>query len=165
MNSVDDTQYGSSGGETTIPIFSQPWWLDAVAPGSWGEVVVEKGGQIHARLPYVIQRKRGLTLLTMPPLTQTLGPWLRPYPGKYANRLSEEKQLMTELIEQLPRFDLFQQNFHYSITNWLPFYWKGFQQTTRYTYRLHDLSNLDAVWTGVRENIRTEIRKAISRFN
>lgn len=75
-----------------------------------------------------------------------------PYPGKYANRLSEEKQLMTELTEQLPRFDLFRQNFHYSITNWLPFYCKGFQQTTRYTYRLSDLSDLDAVWAGFREN-------------
>lgn len=164
MNSVESTQFLSTDEKTCIPIFSQAWWLDAVAPGSWGEVAIEKGGQIHARLPYVIQRKHGLTLLTMPPLTQTLGPWLRPYSGKYVNRLSKEKQLMTELIEQLPRFDLFQQNFHYSITNWLPFYWKGFQQTTRYTYRLPDLSNLDAVWAGFQENIRREIRKAVNRF-
>ncbi len=76
MNSVESTQFLSTDGKTCIPIFFQAWWLDAVAPGSWGEVVIEKGGKIHARLPYVLQRKHGLTLLTMPPLTQTFDPWL-----------------------------------------------------------------------------------------
>lgn len=160
MNSLEQTQADSVDGQASGSIFSQPWWLDAVAPGSWGEVVVEKGGHVYARLPYVIKRKYGLTMLTMPMLTQTLGPWLRPYPGKYANRLSEEKQLMTELIEQLPRFDLFRQNFHYSITNWLPFYWKGFQQTTRYTYVIDDLTNFDAIFEEFAQSKRKNIRKA-----
>lgn len=141
-------------------VFSQPWWLDAVAPGQWGEVTVEKGGQLFARLPYVVKDRRGFTLLAMPPLTQTLGPWLRQYPGKYVNRLSEEKELMTELIERLPPFDFFGQNFHYSITNWLPFYWKGFQQTTRYTYVIEDLDDLDQVWANTDQKTRNIIRKA-----
>lgn len=138
----------------------QPWWLDAVAPGAWDEVTVEKGGQCFARMPYVLGKKRGHTLLTMPPLTQALGPWLRPYSGKYAGRLSEEKKLMTALIDQLPPFGRFVQRFHHSITNWLPFYWKGFQQTTRYTYVIEDLTDLEAVWEETRQNIRTDVRKA-----
>jgi hypothetical protein len=141
-------------------IFSQPWWLDIVAPDSWGEVVVEKGGELYARMPYVIRRKLGLTILDMPTLTQTLGPWLRPYEGKYTGRLSEEKALMTELIHKLPKHDIFLQNFHYSISNWLPFYWAGFEQTTRYTYVIKDLSDTNAIWKGLRENIRSDIRKA-----
>lgn len=146
--------------ETPGTIFSQPWWLEAVAPGAWGEVTVEKGGKLFARLPYVMKKRWGFTLLTMPTLTQTLGPWLRPYPGKYANQLSEEKDLMNTLIGQLPDFDFFQQNFHYSITNWLPFHWQGFEQTTRYTYVIEDLTHLDAVWKETRENIRRNVRKA-----
>jgi hypothetical protein len=67
---------------------------------------------------------------------------------------------MTELIEGLPRFDTFTQHFHHSVTNWLPFYWRGFEQTTRYTYVLEQLRDLDAVWKGMRENIRREVRKA-----
>ena len=141
-------------------IFSQPWWLDAVAPNSWGEVTVEKGGELHARLPYVIRRKFGATILDMPKLTQTLGPWMRLYTGKYAGKLAEEKKLMTELIQKLPSFDIFLQNFHYSITNWLPFYWENFKQTTRYTYIIEDLLDLDIIWKKFRENIRREIRKA-----
>jgi lipid II:glycine glycyltransferase (peptidoglycan interpeptide bridge formation enzyme) len=67
---------------------------------------------------------------------------------------------MTELIEGLPPYDTFTQHFHYSVSNWLPFYWRGFQQTTRYTYVLEHLDDLDALWTGLRENIRRGIRKA-----
>ncbi len=142
------------------PVFVQPWWLDAVAPGQWDEVVIERGGNLFARMPYVLKKRRGLTFITVPPLTQVLGPWLRPYPGKEANRLSEEKQLMTELIDKLPHFDYFDQKFHYSVTNWLPFYWRGFSQTTRYTYVLEDLSDLDAIFDNFSKAKRKNIRKA-----
>ena len=141
-------------------MFMQSWWLDAVSPNAWGEVTVEKGGQVHAALPYVVRKRLGLTLLTMPQLTPHLGPWLRPFPGKYVNRLSEEKELLTALIEQLPPYDLFHQRFHPSIANWLPFYWKGFTQSTGYTYILENLSDESKLWAGMRENIRTDIRKA-----
>ncbi len=141
-------------------IFQQPWWLEAVAPGQWGEVVVKRGDEVAARMPYVIKKKNGLTALTMPPLTQTLGPWLRPSKAKYARQISEQKQLMNELIEQLPDTDYFCQNFSPYITNWLPFYWRGFTQTTRYTYRLYKIDDLDYVWNGFLANIRTDVRKA-----
>lgn len=141
-------------------IFSQPWWLNAVAPGAWDEARIEKGGVLYARMPYVMKKKWGLRILDMPPLTQTLGPCLREYSGKYASRMGEEKELMTGLIEQLPPFDIFQQNFHYSHENWLPFYWQGFQQTTRYTYVLDNLKDMDGIWEGMEKKIRTSIRKA-----
>ena len=145
-------------------IFQQSWWLNAVAPNVWNAVEISKGSQIVARLPYAIQKKRGRTMITMPPLTQTLGPWLALSPAKYAKQLSQQKDLMTSLIEKLPSCDYFQQNFHYSITNWLPFYWHGFTQTTRYTYVIEYLSDLDQVWAGFQENIRTDIRKAEKRI-
>ncbi len=145
-------------------LFQQPWWLDAVAPNQWDEVTVKRGGEIVARLPYVIKKRKGLTILSMPQLTQTLGPWLRPSKAKYAKQLSEQKDLMTELIQKLPRFDYFFQNFHYSITNWLPFYWQGFEQTTRYTYVLENLSDSQKMWDGMLPKIRTDIKKAQNRF-
>jgi len=141
-------------------IFAQPWWLDAVAPGAWDAVTIESNGAVFARLPYVARRRHGLTYLIMPPLTPHLGPWLRPFPGKNASKLAEEKRLMTELIERLPAFDVFTQHFHHAITNWLPFYWRGFQQTTRYTYIIEPLSDLAAVWKGMGANIRGHVRDA-----
>src|SRR5690349_7234170 len=78
MHGVDPAGEVMSGddhlGRAHTP-FEQPWWLDAVAPGSWGEVVVERQGEPVARLPYVRKRKLGLTVLTQPPLTRFVGPW------------------------------------------------------------------------------------------
>jgi hypothetical protein len=142
------------------PIFSQPWWLDAVAPGAWGEVKVEKDGQCVARMPFVTMKKGRCVHLGMPQLTQTLGPSLRYSSIKYAHRLSEEKELLNHLIDQLPSFHTFDQNFHHSITNWLPFYWQGFSQTTRYSYIIPHLDALGDTWEDMRPNIRREIRKA-----
>jgi hypothetical protein len=146
--------------EETNTIFEQPWWLDAVAPNAWGAIEVPRGDGVVARLPYVVKRKWGLTALSMPPLTLTLGPWLAPSTAKYANQLSQQKELMTSLIEQLPPCDYFSQYFHHSISNWLPFYWRGFEQTTRYTYVIEVLDDLDRVWDQLSKTVRRKIRKA-----
>ena len=145
---------------TSYNLFQEPWWLDAVAAGEWDEVVVKRGGQVAARLPFVHRERLPRTWLLQPKLTPSLGPWLRASNAKLTNRIAEEKELMQELIDALPQFDLFRQSFAPEVTYWLPFYWRGFSQTTRYTYRLFDLTDLAGLWTGVRENIRREIRKA-----
>ena len=84
-----------------------PWWLDAVCgEHSWDVSVVERGGNIVASMPFYVERKAVFSLIKMPKLTQTLGPWVRCEVGqKYATRLSSEKDLMSELIESLPNFD------------------------------------------------------------
>ena len=152
--------------EKSIPIFSQPWWLDSVAgEDDWDVCLVERGGQTIASMPYVIKNRIGFKLCSMPTLTQTLGPWIRPSAAKYAKQLAQQKELMNQLIQQLPDFDYFLQNWHYSQTNWLPFYWKGFKQSNSYTYVIEDLSDLGKIWSGFRENIRRDIRKASNRFN
>ena len=145
---------------TTNSIFATSWWLDAVMPDSWDAVELSRDGQTIARLPYAVMRKMGLTLLINPHLTQTLGPWLAPLTGKYATQLAQQRELFTSLIDRLPPHDLFHQTFHYSITNWLPFYWKGFTQTTRYTYVIDDLTDLSQVWNNFHSNTRRVIRKA-----
>jgi lipid II:glycine glycyltransferase (peptidoglycan interpeptide bridge formation enzyme) len=75
-------------------------------------------------------------------------------------RIAEQKELFNKLIDQLPRCDYFELYLNHRITNWLPFYWRGFKQTTRYTYILDDLSSTEAVWKGLRAEVRTQIRKA-----
>lgn len=151
--------------EPSIPLFSQAWWLDATAgPGNWDVVLAKKGDVVLATLPYAIFKGRGFTLLSQPVLTQTLGPWLRDLGGKSAKKLAQEKDLMGALIDQLPPFDRYAQNWSWKVSNWLPFYWRGYSQTVRYTYALPDLSNIETIWNNVQANIRTDIRKAESRL-
>lgn len=152
--------------EPTIPIFSMDWWLDAVCPGRWDVCLVEKNGNVEASMPYFKYKNPiGMTIISQPPETQTLGPWLRKSRAKSSVSMGKEKHLLVDLFKQLPSFGRFQQSWHYSYTNWLPLYWEKFHATTLYTYILPDLNDLDAIWSGFRENIRTEIRKAQSRFN
>lgn len=151
----------TSGGSYSI--FQQPWWLDAVAPGRWDEARVTSDGDLLARLPYVVSRRGALTTLHSAALTKMLGPWIRPSEAKYTNALGDEIELMTELIGQLPRHDVFRQAFAPEVSNWLAFHWAGFAAAAAITYRLNDLDDLDAIWRGMRENIRREIRKAERR--
>lgn len=144
--------------EPSVPLFCQDWWLDIVCgEQAWDVVIVERGGQIQACLPYY---RPCPDRICMPPLTQTLGPWIRPGEGRYAKELARRQDLMGHLIDLLPPVRSFRQCFHPSLTDWLPFCWRGFQQTTRYSYRITTLCDLSAVWNETLPGIRTDVRKA-----
>ena len=154
-----------AAGETRCAnaIFQQPWWLDAVAPGRWGEATVEHGGRVVGRLPYVLRGRRRLRVLTMPPLTQTLGPWLEPSAAKPAHAISEEHERLAALEAALPAAASFVQNFSPTMLNALPFHWAGYRLELQYTYRLKGLDSEETLWQGLRPNVRREIRKARNR--
>jgi hypothetical protein len=145
-------------------LFGQPWWLEAVSPGAWGEARVERNGAVVARLPWASRRLpvRGITLtrLGTPKLTPFVVPELQLGGGKPVTQLAAEHRLLEGLIADLPRFDYLSYTFPPSFTNWLPFYWHGFQGTLRATYVLDDIRDLDAIWSGMSDKVRNTIRKA-----
>ncbi len=150
--------------EETIPIFSRDWWLDAVCgDSSWDVAVVKNEERILGTMPYVYSKDK--SELVMPLLTQTLGPWLAKSFATYTNQLGEQKKIFQGLMEQLPQCMNFFQNFHYNITNWQPFYWAGYTQTTNYTYILDDIADTKKLWSASSHNIRTDINKAQNRYN
>jgi lipid II:glycine glycyltransferase (peptidoglycan interpeptide bridge formation enzyme) len=122
----------------------------------WDVILYEKGGQIWGSFVYVIKKRYGFTLITMPKLTQVLGPYIKyPQGQKYYKKLSWEKEIMNYFIDNLPKFDYFSMNFHHSISNWLPFYWKDFKQTTKYTYVI----DKDMMIKELSKNFETDIRR------
>jgi hypothetical protein len=153
-----------NGNRCSNAIFQEPWWLDAAAPGSWDEATVERDGHVIARLPYVVRGRPRLRALTMPPLTPTLGPWVQHSQASAARALSREIELLRELVAALPRSDVFQQHFSPTMLNALPFHWAGYRLELRYTYRLEGLQSDEALWSGLRGNIRSDIRKARKRL-
>lgn len=142
-----------------LPIFAQAWYLDAVCnDGTWDAAIVEENGEILAVMPYFMKRKFGFHYITMPLFTKHLGPFF----AKEYN-LTEQHHILEQLIKQLPRVHAFHQNFHPNITNWLTFYWAGYQQTTRYTYQVH-LDDVNKVFENINRNMRRNIKKAQSHL-
>ena len=125
-----------SNEQSWLPLFMKPWFLDAiVGEANWDVVLVERKNKIIAVMPFTLQVEDGQAKLTTPNIIPYLGPWLIPSFQEY----DHQHKYLFHLIDQLPEFALFQQSFHHSITNWLPFYWNQFQQTTYYKYEV-DLS-------------------------
>ena len=141
-------------------IFTTPEWLEAVAPGNWDYIINESNGSIKACMPIILNQKLGFTICNMPPFTQSLGIMYPAVEGKYAEVLTRKINALSELISVIPKNSYFRQRLHPSITNWLPFYWQGYNQSTRYTYVIKDLVDQDKIWKSFRSNIRQEIRKA-----
>lgn len=148
---------------TTNSLYQEDWWLEAVAPGAWQAIVVGRGNDTQARLPFVLHKGLLHSSIRHPLLTQFMGPWYRPTGGKMSSMLSREKELANELFAQLPACDFFSMNFHYSITNWLPYYWMKFDTVPRVAYVLEELGTEAQLWDGLQPNIRREIKKAEKR--
>lgn len=150
---------------TNIPIYSQYWWMEAVCAGkSWDVVIThDSNGTVTATLPYLLGSKLGQRFIVMPPLTQTNGICYH-YPANTSEheRLAFEKKWGFEVINRIKqlKIDLYLQNFSPAVSNWLPFYWAGFQQTTRYTYLIKDISNTDEVFKQFSSAKQRQIRKA-----
>lgn len=145
-----------------MPVFSKDWWLDAACgEENWDVILVEDRGEVVASFPYFLKRRSLFSILSMPPLTQKLGPFIvYPEGVPEAARLSLDKRVMTEIIDSLPPHDRFQVHFDHAITNWLPFYWRGFSQTTAYTYVVPDICDPDAVLATFENSKKGDIKKA-----
>ena len=139
-------------------VFSTSWWLDALAPGMWrGNVVAD--GDLDAAWPTLARRSRWGTLHLGPPLTPFLGPLLPP-PQSGKRRWTSAERLLELLLEELGPYAHLEARCHPSFSYWTPLSWHGCTQTTRYTWRLNDLSDLEAAEAALRPNIRGDIRKA-----
>ncbi|MDR0769360.1 MAG: GNAT family N-acetyltransferase [Dysgonamonadaceae bacterium] len=150
--------------EVSIPVYSRDWWLDCVCgEANWDVLLSTRRKQIEAAMPYYIH---GKGVISMPPYTQTMGVWFNPAfcCVHYHKELYRKQTICKNFIERLPAHDYFYQQFHYSFTDWLPFYWNGFSQTTRYTYVFPDIGNPDELLEEMNRNIRRNIQRAKNHY-
>lgn len=127
-----------------IPLFQQPWWLDSVCQGKhWDVLVCEEEGRLVGAMPFLHGKKLGIKYILQPQLTPWTGPWLHPGLDFGACQTVLDK-LASTLNDQHAR--LCRICFAPQITDWQPFHWHGFRQTTRYTYRFPSLADMDALY-------------------
>ena len=145
----------------TNSIFETDMWLNIVAGDRWTKIEIKKdNGEVEASFPVVKTKRLGFKILDLPPLTQTLGIYISKSEAKLSKRLEREKKIINKVIEAIPKG--YNCNFRLDTDNQyvLPFFWKGFKINPKFSYRIENLKDLDAVWNGFKENIKTDIRKA-----
>ncbi|MCH5272397.1 MAG: GNAT family N-acetyltransferase [Lachnospiraceae bacterium] len=145
----------------TNSIYEENWWLDTVAGNQWERIIVKKSnGEIAAAFPIYKTKKFGFKVLETPPLSPTCGIYFEKTGAKQSKRLEKTKDMIYEILKQLP--NKYNHDFRLDINNdyFLPFYWKGYKITPLISYQIENLSDLDTVWKGFKENIKTDIRKA-----
>ena len=142
-------------------IFEKDWWLNAIVGDSWERLTIKKkNGDIAASFPIYKTKLFGRKILTVPPLTQTLGLYIENTGAKLTKQLEKSKKLTNEIIGMLPND--YQYDFYLDANNEyvLPFIWAGFKVEPMFSYRIESFVDLDSVWAGFKENIKTDIRKA-----
>jgi lipid II:glycine glycyltransferase (peptidoglycan interpeptide bridge formation enzyme) len=70
---------------------------------------------------------------------------------------------LEQLIPQLPSAHRYSFRLNTTLTDWQPFYWAGWQQETRYTYRLA-IEDLNTVAKGFNDNTKRNIQKSAKYF-
>ena len=139
-------------------LFCTSWWLDAVARERWRPHAVEEKGRIVAAWPTIVAPSRFGDLHLGAPLTPFLGPIFEPHDS--AHRRSREIEYLERLVARIEPCAHVEARCNPAFDYWTPLHWHGFTQTTHYTWRLPDLRDPEAVFSGTRENVRREVRKA-----
>lgn len=146
------------------PFFHQPFWLDMVCDTNWDVILVLEGEKIVGSFVYHFSTNKLTSKIDikMPLLTFNTGPYLHKINSQASNfeKISSEIKFLEQIQEKLPEFSKFHQKWDAQQQNWLPFYWNEFTQTTRYSYVIDDISDLDQVWDNFKGSVRTDIRKA-----
>ncbi|MCU0079175.1 GNAT family N-acetyltransferase [Extibacter muris] len=165
LNISDKDKYIKFCSEEEVCVFLNPFWMDAVCgEENWDVIVVEKDNRVAGCLVYAFIQYGNKIRVIQPKFTQSNGVWISyPQNQKYEKKLSYEKEIMKLLIERLESKELisYQQYFNVNITNWLPFYWKGYRQTTCYSYRIMDISDVDTVFESFASSKKRNIRHAL----
>ncbi len=133
--------------------------LSILLPG-WKAIVVEQDGEWEAVFPFPRKKKYGISYCFQLPWTQHSGILLAPYELKNAQYLEKVKKIINGILDIATKkclaFDLaLSPEFDYV----LPFLWKGFEITPKFTYQLN-LTQEQEIEDNFSSSTRKKIRKA-----
>ena len=137
--------------------------MDAVCVNGDWDVVIAKDpdGNPEGILIYHYRKYRGFDLILMPALTFYNGIYFIYRNNiKLHSKTRFENRVTETLLGLLPKHDLYYQQYSPQFTNWLPQYWAGYNQSTRYTYTLSLSEDNQSLWNNLKGNVRRNIKKA-----
>lgn len=161
--------------QAELPIFFQPWWMDAVCAGKQWDVLLSftetsdpnqrEVKDIVAVMPYLIRKRLWMKWIVMPQQTQIGGIWLTQNGG-----LTDEDQLVDipkiceEFVEQLQALGIHYYYQQYPIGSRMvePMRAEGFKVRERVTYQISDLHDLNKVVDHFSKNKKRQLQKAVT---
>lgn len=149
--------------ESSIPLFMQSWWLDAVCAGKKWDVLLslDHEQKVRAAMPYLWNKKAGMKYILMPQQTQIGGIWVSP---QFNNSQSVLAEIATDFADQLNTLKLSYYYQHYPLNSKMPDLMakQGFKVKERITYRIDDLQDIDAIINRFSKNKKRQLQKALS---
>ena len=148
--------------KTYVPVYSKPWWMDAVCgAANWNVWLYESGGNTLAAMPYYTEKRGSYYYITKAPLTQNNGiifaQEAKRKPVKEAEFQEKVINAACDYIESLG-LDVYEQQFQPQFKNWTPFFWRYYTCNVRYTYII-DTRDLQKVKSDFSPEYRNQIKK------
>ena len=146
-----------------IPVSMMPWWMDAVCAGKEWDVLLaeDEEGHILGAMPYLLRKRAWYKYIIMPQQTHVGGIWV-------TADITADKWKTAEVCRQIKE-QLANMGLAYYYQQYLPgslcvdaMRALGFKTRERVTYRVDDLSDLDAVIASFSKNKRRQLQKALS---
>ena len=160
---VDKLKYQIFCSETYVPIYSQPWWMDAICgEANWDVWLYLKGEDVLAAMPYYIETREGYKYITKAPLTQNNGIIFKEdKTRKKVNQARFEEDVINEACKYINsmHIDVYEQQYQTSFNNWSPFLWHNYTCMLRYTYIIEDTSDLTLIEDGFTQDLKRNIKK------
>lgn len=151
--------------QNRLPLFMQPWWLDAVCAGKeWDVILVfadNSETDVVAAMPYLLRKKWWMKWIAMPQQTQIGGMWLDENREFSPDELGSVCQQIADRLAQA-KLDYYYQQFPVGSPCPEQFKSLGFKVKERVTYRIDDLSDLDKVIDAFSKNKKRQLQKALS---
>ena len=146
-----------------VPIFMQPWWMDAVCAGKeWDVLLAEDAeGQSLGAMPYLLRKSAWFKYIVMPQQTQIGGIWVDAQVTGDKWKTAEVCRLLKEQLDHMGLAYYYQQYLPGSLCV-EAMRGLGFTTKERVTYRVEDLSDLDAVIDKFSKNKKRQLQKALS---
>lgn len=144
-----------------LPIFKQYWWLDSICgKDNWTVILIEDNNEVIASLTYYKAKSYFFNVIKPPFLTERSGLHIIKDKG-----ILSENKILDRVLDQLPKVAYTEFSFSYGFTNWLPLYWRGYLQTTKYSYVLNDLTDIEAIVSKFSRAKKKNIRRAETILN
>ena len=146
-----------------IPITMMPWWLDAVCAGKeWDAIIAtDADDNIQGAMPYLLRKRARLKYILMPQMSHIGGIWVSPEVTADRWKTAEVCRQIKEQMDQMGLAYYYQQYLPGSLCV-EAMRALGFKTKERVTFRVDDLSDMDALIASFSKNKQRQLKKAAS---